>query len=214
MDIWLELVRDHEELEKEKKTRDLTEKGKKKAAVIGIRDTMSQTFRQRRTQQRAAEEVPSEGSSPTEERESTSAQPNKDRRGTDHISEGDKAFASQRRTADRILSSFKEGDECTAEQMNSQMDRHEALEREKMELMKDFLQRGRERPEDSTLRERVVGLENENEEIRELIRGQGQDLQDAMRQQSQQIDQKLEEQTQRTDQKLDELLQAILQQRR
>jgi len=213
MDIWLELVQDYEELEKEKKATELTEKGKKKAAVIGIRDRMSQTFRQRRVQQKELEEISPEGSGRSEEQEPAATQPAKDRRDTDHTSEGDKPFASQRRTADRILASFREWDESTAEQMNRQMDRHEALKREKIGILKDFLQRERERPGDSGLEGRIASLETQNAEIRESIRVQGQDLRDAIGEQSQQIDRKLEEQTQRTDKKLDELLQAILQRR-
>ena len=201
MDVWMGYVHDYEEMEKEKKGKGIADNIQKKAAVVALREKMSQTFRERRAaaaRKQAQEEESTEG-----ERQSRSSSiATKDRRFTDNVTEGprDRAFASQRRTADRIISSFKEGDQSTADHINNNMVRHEALEREKMSIMREFLKAHRV-GQGGDLEVRVATLEKQNEELRELICSQSQDLREAM-----------SERAQQTDTKLDTLL-AILQQR-
>ena len=47
MDVWLNLLHDYEELEKEKKAKAASEKGRKEPMVM-LREKMNQTIRERR----------------------------------------------------------------------------------------------------------------------------------------------------------------------
>ena len=117
MDTWLTLVRDYEELEKEKKAKAAGEKGQNKPAAM-LRARMSQTIRERRAAERELEDSPTSevsssvmGSPQPSQPTSTIGVTGKDRRGNYSV-QGDKAFASQRRTVDRVLESLSAGDEA------------------------------------------------------------------------------------------------------
>lgn len=213
MDSWLNLLRDFEELAKEKKAKAAGEKGQKKTAVM-LRERMNQTIRERRAAEREGSSTGDTSPIPGSPQPSGSSQSTpittKDRRLGNHMVEGDKAFASQRRTVDRILDSLTAGDEAMVMQIKEvegdKMDRWETVEREKLDVLREALG-ARKVTEGSSvdvarLAARVETLEAQGGELREVVREQGKEMQRA-----------IAEQGQRTEEKLDTLM-AILRQPR
>lgn len=235
MDIWLDLLRDYEEFEKERKAKALSEKGRKKPAVV-LRERMNQTIRERRAAERIGEGLASNSPSSVGDRsilessqlpESSQSLPStfKDRRSVNHPDNGDKAFASQRRTVDRVLESLSSGDEAMIMQMKEtekdKIDRWEAVERDKLDVLQRALgaqgvTEGASAGVAERLEVRVKAVEAQGAEIRRIVQDQRIEMLKAIEEQGQKIadqGQRIADQGQRTDKKLDMLL-AILQQPR
>ncbi|KAG0128347.1 hypothetical protein HOY82DRAFT_541352 [Tuber indicum] len=197
MDVWLTMVSDWDTEEKKKKAvKGESDKGKK--SVTALREKMCKTITERRQ----------------EEEKSTGEETNKkgtrmkDRSAVSSISEGsniaDKAFASQRRTVDRVLSTLRESDETAMKQLvdmderrwerdTERWKRTEQIEVEKVALLRELLQSqgsssGQEEGEYFNYKK---GVESLNTRVG-ILETQGQQLQEQIEQQGKETGEKLD----------------------
>ena len=222
MDVWLNLVHDYEELEKEKKAKAASEK-RQKGHVVMLRERMNQTIRDRR-----AAELEEGLSSAVDDSSQSPEQPQptppaiKNRRSGNH-SVNDKAFASQRRTVDRVLDTLTAGDEAMVMQVKEverdKMDRWEAVERDKLDVLRqafgtrEAVKGASSSAEVERLAVQVKVLEAQAEEMQRMIAAQGEEMQRAIAAQGEEMQRAFLNQGQRTDEKLSALM-AMFQQPR
>jgi hypothetical protein len=216
MDVWITLVQEFEQLEKEKKERSAVEAKRLKATTHTLREQMSQTIRERRATQGSA--TPSD-SSPGEGSQSVStAVAFKDRRRTGNFAvEGDKAFASQRRTVDKVLDTLSASDGAIVNRIsdveNGKMDRWEEMERKKMDRLEEL-----EHKKMEVFREVVGGrAQSQENELRELVREQGERMEKGFQEQGEKIQrqgERIQQQGERIEKGFEQLMSAILQQPR
>ena len=220
MDIWLNLLHDYEELEKEKKAKTASEKGRKELMVM-LCEKMTQTIRERRAAERSPGSDFTTGDGHGLELENSQSPESlqsvpvmtKDRRSTDHSVKGDRAFACQRRTVDRVLDGLSDGDNVMVMQIKemeqNKMDRLEAIEHNKEAIERDKLDVLRQvlgtqitegasssvEMETQRFAVEVKALEAQTEELREAVRDQavqGKEIQKAIRDQGQRTEEKLD----------------------
>ena len=196
MDGWLTLVRDYEELEKGKKAKaaGAIGKGQKRPAAM-LRKRINQVIRERRAAERedsygsaGASDSPITGSPQSSEmsQPAPATIAHKDRFSDNHPVKGDKAFASHRRTVDRVLESLSAGDEAMIMQIKvlerDKMDRWEAVERDKLDVLCRALgaRTGGASEAVERLAVQVEALEAQVKEMQGAIADQGQRIEEKL----------------------------------
>lgn len=187
------MLSDWENEEKKKKI-GAREKSKGKKSVAALREKMNKTISERRKEEGSSGEDSSEKFPRVKDRLAGVAAAG---------STGDKAFASQKRTVDKVLSTLHESDKSVMEQL-AEMDKKrwekeegrwqktEAIEAEKVTLLRELLHSGGseesrkaqkgavEEEEVDSLKVRVGILETQGRELQEQVERQGKETTDKL----------------------------------
>ena len=208
MDVWLSLLHEYEELQKEKKAWAARKKGQRGPAIV-LREGMNRTIRERRAAEQWVGSDTSAGDSPIPESSQSSegSQPAPAiTRGRRSGNRSVKAFASRRGVFDRVLDSLSASDEAMISQLREverdKMDRWEAVERDKLDVLRQAF----------GTQKTTEGASSSVEVERLAVRGRALEAQiDELGEKVAQMQRTILEQGRRTEEKLDTMI-AILQQ--
>lgn len=213
MDMWIALVQEYEELEKEKKERSGREATRSKATTYSLREQMSQTISERRATRES--NIPSDSSHGEESQSASTPVPFKDRRRTGNFTvEADKAFPSHRRTVDKVLDTLSASDDAIVSQISNiekgKMDRWEEIEQKKMDRLEEL-----ENKKMEVFREVAGGrTRSPEDQLRALVREQGERMEKRFQEQDETIREqgaRIEQQGERIEKGFEQLMAAILQ---